>query len=217
MSYSRHSFLSAVKRKGGAGAPPFVMNKQTHTLTSKSHDHLGHLAFDVGRKFFVGEHDRAVGEVDHDEAAGLFEDDVEQELAVVEGGTRAGQVGQLVAQGFAGVLPLEDGLDDLAGGKSPRAVARKPIVDDLAAFLHDAGKRVLLAKRDANGAKAGGDFRVGGGVVSGLHDLDLRLGALARFRSRGSLRRSSLDGSRSGLWRRRRNRHKMPLRHRQGW
>ena len=85
MSHRGHDFCDLSKNR----AEPEPRPATTHTHT-KSQDHLRHLALGLGGKFFVGQHDAAVGQVDHDQAAAFVVTEVEEGLAVIEGSTRAG-------------------------------------------------------------------------------------------------------------------------------
>lgn len=140
-------------------------------LKNNLHDQLGNVALGLRVEFFVGEHEAAVGQIDHDQAAALVVAEVEQDLAVVERGACGRQVWQLVTQGFAGVLALEDRLDDGPGGDAACAIQLEPVVPRLAALLHDAGDRVLLADGNADRGERCGDLGVGGGVETLLHNL----------------------------------------------
>jgi hypothetical protein len=93
-----------------------------NTHPKKLHHHLRDLAFDLGGKFLVGQHNPAVRQADHDEPAAFVVAEVKEGLAVKEGGAGAGEVGQLVAESLAGFLALKDGLHDLGSGNAIGAV-----------------------------------------------------------------------------------------------
>ena len=74
------------------------------------------MALYLGGKFFVREHDATVRQAYHDQPAAFVVAEVKQGLTVKEGGAGAREVGQLVAEGFAGFLAFEHGLHNLGGG-----------------------------------------------------------------------------------------------------
>jgi hypothetical protein len=84
------------------------------------------MALGLGGKFFVGQHDAAVGQVDHDQASAFVVAEVEEDLAVVEAGAGAREVRQFSAQFLAGFLAIKNSLDD-AGGRHAVGAVKAPI------------------------------------------------------------------------------------------
>ncbi len=74
------------KETGRSRSPALPHGTTNETNHPKLHDHLRHLALGFGGKFFIGQHDAAVGKIDHDQPAGFFENYVKQDLAVVKRG-----------------------------------------------------------------------------------------------------------------------------------